>query len=154
MMLMMPEPPPEASYLADGLVMTSTLSMASAGIWSRERVVGRPSTKMVGEAPRRLTLPSMSTLTEGTLRMTSCAVPPALTMFLSTLNTFFSMSRRMAGVFAVTVTVLSSLVSVVILMIPRSLLKDGRLPMGLLLSLPGAAAACWGMIIKDRSWGL
>ena len=49
-------------------------------------------------------LPSISTCTEGTFFITSTAVPPALTMFLSTLNTFLSISSLISGLLAVTVT--------------------------------------------------
>ena len=86
----MPALPPEASYLAEGLVINSTLSMMSAGIWSSVKVVGRPSMKIVGAALRRVTFPSISTFNEGMFFMISVAVWPVLTKFLSTLNIFLS----------------------------------------------------------------
>ena len=74
--------PPSASYRADGFVMTSTLSKASAGIVFKALAIlmlfaGFPSIKILTfSLPRRLTLPSASTVTEGTLSKTSLAVPP------------------------------------------------------------------------------
>ena len=89
-------PPPSASYRADGLVTTSILSIASAGINRKASTIlialdGFPSIKMVTFSfPRRLTLPSTSTDTDGTLSKTSLTVPPFTIISLPTLYTFLS----------------------------------------------------------------
>ena len=55
------------------------------------RPLGLPSIRMrTFWLPRRLTFPSTSTLTLGTLSSTSAAVPPRTLMSLSTLNTRLS----------------------------------------------------------------
>ena len=95
---MIPDWPPLASNFAEGLVINSTLCMASAGIWSIVNVVGLPSTKICGALLRKVTLPSTSTLTVGTFLKTSVAVPPAETIFFSTLKTFLSMANFNVGV--------------------------------------------------------
>ena len=89
---------PWASYFEEGFVITSTCSMLAAGMVFKavatslpNMAEGLPSTKRVTFSfPRTDKLPSGSTFTEGTLRRTSAAVPPAEVMFLSTLNVFLS----------------------------------------------------------------
>ena len=97
LMLMMPLMP-SGSYLAEGLVMTSTFSTVEAGICSSNDArsllsssLGRPLTNTLTLLePRSVTLPSLSTATLGTCSSTSVAVPPLLTIFLSTLMTRLS----------------------------------------------------------------
>ena len=84
---------PSASYLADGEVITSTLSMASAGNWRNASVPLKPTNAeglpsiniLTFSLPLRLTFPSTSTSTEGTLSKTSDAEPPLTVMSLPTL---------------------------------------------------------------------
>ena len=79
-MLMIPAPP-SPSYLAVGLVITSTLLTCSAGIICKasaaepeKNVDSLPLTKnLMFEEPLRLTLPSKSTDKRGVLRNTSVA---------------------------------------------------------------------------------
>ena len=74
--------PPSASYLDEGLVITSILSSASAGIDCSAVATftafdGFPSIKTrTASLPRKLTFPSASTETDGTLFKTSVALPP------------------------------------------------------------------------------
>jgi hypothetical protein len=78
-------PAPLQHHNADGLVITSTLSIASAGIWRKASAMfkaleGRPSIK--NEHYRyllNLHFP-ISTETEGTLPNTSLTVPPLTSM--------------------------------------------------------------------------
>ena len=119
---MIPPLPPDASNLAEGLVINSTRSTISEGIWSRVRVVGLPSTKIVGAAFLNVTLPSMSTFTEGMFFMISVADCPVLTKFLSTLNILRSIPISNCGLLdEVTVTLPRSVASAVILIFPKSL---------------------------------
>ena len=73
---------PSASYRAEGFVITSTLSSASAEIVRSASAIftafeGFPSIRIFTLSfPRRLTFPSPSTVTEGTLSSTSLADPP------------------------------------------------------------------------------
>ena len=70
---------PSASYLAEGEVTTSTLSMASAGNCLSASVPLKPTSAegfpsisiLTFSLPLRLTFPSTSTSTEGTLSKTS-----------------------------------------------------------------------------------
>ena len=62
-------------------------------------------------------------VTEGTLFITSEAVPPFEVIFLSTLNTFRSMLISEADFSAVTLTLLSMVPSASILILPRSCSK-------------------------------
>ena len=117
----MPEPPPDASNFADGLVIISTVEMASAGICSNVMVVGLPSTNICGAALRRVTLPSISTLTLGTFFITSTAVPPVLVIFFSTLKILRSILIVSKALLEVTVTSCNCWASVSILILPRSL---------------------------------
>ena len=97
LILMMPLMP-SGSYLAEGLVMTSTFSTVEAGICSSRVLrseasssLGRPLTSTFTlEEPRNVTLPSLSMATLGTCSSTSVAVPPPLTIFLSTFTTRLS----------------------------------------------------------------
>src|SRR5215213_9312732 len=110
-MLITPELP-EASYLADGLVMISIWSMADAGMFfSRlarsvdERKVGFPSIITITPAfPRRLMAPSLFTIMPGDFSSTSKAVAPALVGEASTFTTVLSILVSMNGLLAVTVT--------------------------------------------------
>ncbi len=84
---------PSASYFADGLVTTSTLSIILAGILFKPPVKpeGRPSIKMrTFSEPRKATFPSISTVTEGTLFKISSAEPPVFAKSFPTLKTFLS----------------------------------------------------------------
>ena len=86
---------PSGSYLAEGLVMISTRSMELAGsCWRKAAPAtpaspeGRPSMRICTlEEPRKKTLPSMSTVTEGTLVRSSWALAPVWVRSLPTLNT-------------------------------------------------------------------
>ena len=86
-------PPPSASYLADGLVITSTFSTASAGKSFKASAMlipakpdGFPSIKIFTlSLPLKATVPSASTVTDGTLSNTSLTVPPLTIMSLPTL---------------------------------------------------------------------
>ena len=121
-MFKIPAVPPDASNLAEGLVINSTLSIISAGIWSRVRVVGLPSINRVGVALRNVTLPSISTFREGIFFITSAAVWPVLVRFLSTVNIFRSIPNSSKGLLAdVTVTAARVEESSINLMFPRSL---------------------------------
>ena len=90
---------PSGSYFAEGLVITSTDSMALAGMPESTPALpapliplGLPSIKMVTfPLPRKLILPSISTLTVGTCANTSLAEPPFAIDSFSALNTFLSM---------------------------------------------------------------
>ncbi|MCY1531353.1 hypothetical protein D9M68_665760 [compost metagenome] len=92
MILMTPEAP-SPSYLAPGLVSTSMLLILSAGIWrstsfTEEAISseGLPSiSTLMLLLPLSCTLPSMSTVTIGTLRSTSVAEVPWLDLSFSTL---------------------------------------------------------------------
>ncbi len=120
-MFRMPAPPPEASNFAEGFVIISILSISSAGISSRVKVVGRPSIKICGFAFRRVTFPSISTFTEGTFLITSTAVPPTLVRLLSTLNTFRSIFIWSMLLLAVITTSASCFSSGSSLILPKSL---------------------------------
>ena len=63
-----------------------------------------PSSKIVGEPFRRLTLPAASTCSVGTWRRASWAVPPLLARLWSTLKTFLSISVLKTGLERTTVT--------------------------------------------------
>ena len=97
-MLIMP-PTPSGSYLAEGLVITSTFSIIEAAIFSIEPRLPLPvvpllfpSTRMVTFAsPAIETTPSISTSTEGTFLNTSAPLPPADEISRPTLNIFLSM---------------------------------------------------------------
>ncbi len=77
---------PSASYLADGLVITSTFSMASAGSCVRASVDPKPANAdglpliriLTFSLPLKLMAPSTSTSTEGTLFKASVIVAPLL----------------------------------------------------------------------------
>jgi len=80
---MMP-PEPSGLYLAEGLVITSIRSMESAGncestsarLAAPIKALDRPSIRICTlVSPRKLTLPSMSTCTEGMFCSTSAALP-------------------------------------------------------------------------------
>ncbi len=89
---------PSASYRADGLVMTSILSIRSpcsilkaSGLLRPTSPEGLPSTSIrTFELPRKLTFPSTSTATEGTLSSISEAFLPLLVRSLATLKTLLS----------------------------------------------------------------
>ena len=89
-------PPPSASYLAEGLVTTSTFSIASAGINRNASVIlmaleGLPSIRILTFSfPLKLTVPSASTETDGMLSKTSLTVPPFTIKSEPTLYTFLS----------------------------------------------------------------
>ena len=84
---------PSESYLAEGEVITSTLSIASEGNCFNAsaplkptKAEGLPSIKIrTFSLPLKLTVPSGSTSTEGTLSKTSDAVPPFTVISLPTL---------------------------------------------------------------------
>ncbi len=103
---------PSGSYFADGDVMTSTLSIISAGKFSTDVVSppeisadGFPFTKILTLLfPRKLTTPSISTLTEGMLLSTSSPVPPAGVDIWLTLNTFLSILFSIIGASSITST--------------------------------------------------
>ena len=103
---------PSASYLADGDVITSTRSIDSAGNCLNASVEfnptkpdGLPFIKILTSSfPRRATLPSTSTETEGTLSSTSLTVPPLTVKSLPTLITFLSTFCCMVETSAITVT--------------------------------------------------
>ena len=89
---------PSASYLAEGEVITSTFSIDSAGNCRNASVEFKP-TKPDGfplikirtlSFPRKATLPSTSTETDGTLSKTSLTVPPRTVKSLPTLYIFLS----------------------------------------------------------------
>ena len=77
---------PSASYLADGEVITSTRSIASAGSWLKTSVLPNPAMAegfpliriLTLSLPLRLIPPSISTEIEGTLFKASLTVPPAV----------------------------------------------------------------------------
>ncbi len=106
---------PSASYLAEGDVITSTRSIASAGNWRRASVPLKP-TKAEGfpsiniltfSFPLKLTFPSTSTSTEGTLSKTSEAEPPLTVMSFPTL--YILLSKRISTVdFSAIITTSSS----------------------------------------------
>ncbi|MNE38995.1 hypothetical protein D3C80_1329180 [compost metagenome] len=83
--------PPSASYLADGLVITSTFSIASAGIKRKASTIfiafeGLSSIRIFTFSfPLKLTFPSTSTVTDGILFKTSLTVPPFTMRSLPTL---------------------------------------------------------------------
>ena len=133
----MPAPPPEASNFAEGLVMISTVAMASAGICSSVIVVGRPSTNIWGEAFLNVTFPSISTFKLGTFFITSTAVPPTLARFFSTLNILRSMLIVSSALSDVTVTPSSCRASACIFILPRSL----STALSMLLISPGLPPA-------------
>ena len=91
-------PPPSASYRADGFVITSTFSTASAGnnfsasaTFIPAKPEGFPSINIFTFSfPRSATFPSVSTVTEGTLSKTSLTVPPLTIISLPTLYTLLS----------------------------------------------------------------
>ena len=80
---------PSGSYLAEGFVMSSIDSIAEAGIEVRtsellmpSSPVGLPSTrKLILLLPRSITVPSISTVTDGIFSRTSSALPPLAAMF-------------------------------------------------------------------------
>ena len=110
-MLMMPAEP-SAENFADGLSITSMLSMVSAGnccrICARLSVVRPDALPFIhtstDELPRSDTLPSLSTSTEGMLSSTSDADCPALPMSCATSNVLRSTSSFIAERCPVTVT--------------------------------------------------
>ena len=83
---------PSGSKRAEGLVMSSTRSTALAGKDSKKASrappaspEGRPSMRICTPAdPRRVMLPSMSTLTEGMFSSNSVVLPPRLVRSLPT----------------------------------------------------------------------
>ncbi len=96
MMLIIPEVP-SASYFAEGLVMTSTLSIISAVmvpsalLSSLANTDGFPLIKIcTPPLPLNVTLPSIFTLTDGTLFSTSSALAPVELKSLPTLKTLLS----------------------------------------------------------------
>lgn len=84
---------PSASYLAEGEVITSTFSIASAGNWRKASVEFKPTSPdglpliniRTLSFPRKETFPSTSTETDGTLSNTSLTVPPLTVRSLPTL---------------------------------------------------------------------
>ena len=92
---------PAASYLADGLVTTSICDIRLDGIDLSPplppmpmRPEGLPSIRIrTFSLPRRLTLPSTSTVTDGMLSSISCAVPPLLARSFPTVNIFLSNAK-------------------------------------------------------------
>ena len=95
--------------------MTSTFSIASAGIWRKAsapfkptKALGLPSIKMVTlSLPLKLTFPSTSTWTDGTFPRTSLAFPPLIERSLPMLNIFLS-KRISTVVFSAIITTSSS----------------------------------------------
>ena len=132
----MPAPPPEASNFAEGLVMISTVAIASAGICSSVMVVGRPSTKICGAAFLKFTLPSISTFIPGILFITSTAVPPTLVRFFSTLKIFLSILMVSKGFVLLMVTSCNCNASNCIFILPKSL----STALIILVKSPGLAA--------------
>ena len=103
---------PSALYLAEGLSITSILSMLSAGsccsISARLSLVSPLALPLIHTStlvlPRSDMLPSVSTSTEGMFSSTSLAAPPALLMSCVTSNDLRSTSSLIDGRCAVTVT--------------------------------------------------
>src|ERR1700761_1679000 len=97
-MLMIPDWP-SASYFDEGLVITSMVSIALAGIDCKisvrllpVNVDGLPLINTLTSLdPRKLKLPSTSTCTDGTLANRAVAEPPWLTKLCETSNDFLSM---------------------------------------------------------------
>ena len=126
---------PSASYFEEGFVMTSTCSMLLAGscckIFARLSLVrpeGFPSIKIVTfSLPRRLTFPSISTLTDGIFCSTSLTFPPTLIKFLSTLYTFLSRLLMYSAFSPVTVASFKFFKVGTILIIPISLVGSSGL---------------------------
>ena len=90
-------PFPSASYLADGDVITSTFSMASAGnSFMNEELIptnldGFPLIKILAASfPLNKIFPSVSVETEGILSNTSVPVPPLTVRSLPTVYIFLS----------------------------------------------------------------
>ena len=89
---------PSASYLAEGFVMTSTLSTMFAGNCLKPLLPlkltkpdGFPSINILTLAePLNLTFPSGSTAIEGRFRRISEALPPAFARSFPTLNILLS----------------------------------------------------------------
>ena len=89
---------PSASYLAEGDVMTSTFSIASAGNCLNASVELSPTNPeglplmsiRTLSLPLKATLPSASTETDGTLSKTSLTEPPLTVRSLPTLYIFLS----------------------------------------------------------------
>ena len=89
---------PSASYLAEGEVITSTRAIDSAGSCRKASVELRPTSPegfplikiRTSSFPRKETLPSTSTETEGTLSSTSLTVPPLTVKSFPTLYIFLS----------------------------------------------------------------
>src|SRR5687767_14359085 len=112
---------PEASYFDEGFVMISTWSSADAGILRRrlarsaaDKKVCLPSIiTMTRCLPRRLILPSLSTVMPGDFSIISRAVAPALVGEASTFTTVLSILVSINGFLAVTVTPSIDLDSVV-----------------------------------------
>ncbi len=110
-MLMIPALP-AASYLAEGLAISSIWSMLELGIFFSSRAtswgdmfVGLPSIIMITPfLPRMDILSSLSTCMPGDCWSTSSAVPPAATMLFSTFTTILSAFCSIKGRLPVTFT--------------------------------------------------
>ena len=101
---------------ADGLVITSILSMVFAGIccntaalFAPIRLDGLPFIRIrTFSDPRRLTFPSISTCSDGICCISSLAVPEVVIMSLPMLKVFRSMELVKVDFSAITSTLLSS----------------------------------------------
>ena len=123
---------PSASYLADGLVITSTLSMASAGSCRNASVEPKPA-KAEGRPlirirtfsfPLRLIAPSTSTLTDGTLFNASLTVAPLVVISFPMLYIFLS-NLTSTVVFSPTTSTASNCSTLIPnFTVPRSLDED------------------------------
>jgi len=105
--LIIPETP-SGSYFADGFVTISILSIVLAGICCSaslgSSIVGRPSINNEKlPLPRSLTLPSISTLTDGTFSRTSTAEPEIEVLCPLTLITFLSIWYSTGDLLPITV---------------------------------------------------
>ncbi len=114
--------------MAEGLVIISIFSIELAGILVStpcrpppDKDEGRPSIKIVTLAlPLKLTLPSTSTVMEGTFCKASKAVPPLVVICLSTLKTFLSIEVSISACSAVTTTSFNKSISSCICIAPAS----------------------------------
>ena len=119
---------PSASYLAEGLVITSTFSMASAGNCLRASVEPNPASAegfplmsiLTFSLPLRLMAPSTSTFTDGTLFRASLTVAPLMVRSLPILYIFLSNLTSTVVRSPTTSTSLSWATSNASFMVPKS----------------------------------
>ena len=106
---------PSGSYFADGEVMTSTLSMRDAGMLSTSFPpspvrLGLPFTSIFTLGfPLKVTSPSWSTTTMGTLLSTSSAVPLSAMISSEELYISLSVSNSKMGLSSITFTASNSM---------------------------------------------